>query len=98
MEALDSMGQKISEGLKVKYTGTHTIGKIEKIISKNGFFWIKIDTTSLYYRSDYVEIIEGKKDYERINKKQKTLKSGKFKVKVPVVISDTTDGPGVGGG
>lgn len=98
MEALDSRGQKISEGLKVKYTRTHTIGKIEKIISKNGVFWIKIDATNLYYRSDYVEIVEGKEEYERSNKKQKTLKLEKFKVKVPVMISDTTDGPGVGGG
>lgn len=98
MEALDSRGQKISEGLKVKYTRTHTVGKIEKIISKNGVFWIKIDATNLYYRSDYVEIVEGKEEYERSNKKQKTLKLEKFKVKVPVMISDTTDGPGVGGG
>lgn len=97
MEALDSRGNKISEGLRVKYNGTHTIGKIDKIISKNGVFWIKIDTTNLYYRSDYVEIVEGKEDYERSNKKHKIKKAG-FEVEIPVVISDATDGPGVGGG
>lgn len=97
MEALDSRGQKISKGLKVKYTRTHTIGKIEKIISKNGAFWIKIDTTRLYYRSDYVEIIEGKEDYVKLSKKQKIKKTG-FEVEIPVVISDTNDGPGIGGG
>jgi hypothetical protein len=97
MEALDSRGQKISEGLKVKYTRTHTIGKVEKIISKNGVFWIKIDATNLYYRSDYVEIVEGKEEYERSNKRQKIKKAG-FEVEIPVVISDTNDGPGIGGG
>lgn len=97
MEALDSRGNKVSEGLRVKYTGTHTIGKIDKIISKNGVFWIKIDTTNLYYRSDYVEIVEGKEGYVKSNKRQK-IKKEQFKVKIPVVISDTTDGPGVGGG
>ena len=97
MEALDSKGQKISEGLQVKYTGTHTIGKIDKIVSKNGVFWIKIDSTNLYYRSDYVEVVEGKEDYFKSNKRQ-IIKKEQFKVKIPVEISDTTDGPGVGGG
>lgn len=97
MEALDSKGQKLSKGLRVKYTGTHTIGKIDKIISKKGAFWIKIDTTSLYYRSDYIEAVEGKEEYIKPNKRHK-IKKEQFEVEIPVVISDTSDGPGIGGG
>lgn len=97
MEAFDSTGQEISEGFRVKYTRTHTTGKVNEIVFKNGYTWIKIDSTNLYYRNDYIELIEDKFEHKKPNKSQK-LKSEQFKIKIPVEISDSTDGPGVGGG
>ncbi len=99
METLDSNGKQINQGLMVKYTRTHTVGKVDKIISKNGAFWVKIDTSGLYYRSEYIEVVEGKDAYIK-PKKSKKLKneSEKFNIEIPVKISDVTDGPGVGGG
>lgn len=99
METLDSNGKKINQGIMVKYTRTHTVGRVDKIISENGAFWVKIDTSGLYYRSEYIEVIEGNNAYIERNKLNKLKnKSEKFEIEIPVEISDTTDGPGVGGG
>jgi len=99
METLDSNGKQISPGLMVKYTRTHTVGKVDKIKSENGSVWIKIDKSGLYYRSEYIEVVEGKDAYinqKKLNKSKN--KPNKFDIEIPVEISDTTDGPGVGGG
>lgn len=97
MEILDINGKKIREGLYVKYTGTHTIGKVDKIRLKKEMAWIRLDSNGLYYRNDYIEVIDGKNSY--INpKKVNRAKSEKFDIQIPVEISDSTDGPGVGGG
>ncbi len=99
MDILDIHGKQIREGLRVKYTGTHTIGKVNEILIKNGAAWIKLDSNGLYYRSDYVEVIEGKNGYIKPKKLNSTKsKSEKFDIEIPVEISDSTDGPGVGGG
>lgn len=99
METLDSNGKKINQGLMVKYTRTHTVGRVDKIKSENGAFWIKIDTSGLYYKSEYIEVIEGNNTYIERNKPNKPKnKLEKFEIEIPVEISDTTDGPGVGGG
>ena len=97
MDILDVNGNKIRKGLHVKYTGTHTIGRVEKILVREEIVWIKLDSSGLYYRSDYIEIISSKKDYIKQNKPKK-VKSEKFNIEIPVEISDSTDGPGVGGG
>ena len=99
MKINDLNGNKIKIGLQVKYSGTHTIGKVEKIIFKENIAWIKLDSADLYYRSDYIEVIEGKNLFTRSKKVRKTqLKPDQFKIEIPVEISDTTDGPGIGGG
>ncbi|HML05304.1 MAG TPA: DUF2098 family protein [Methanobacterium sp.] len=99
MDVLDVNGNKICSGLYVKYIGTHTIGKVDKIVIKNEIPWIKLDSSGLYYRSDYIEIIEDKKHFIKQNKPRKIKsKPEKFDIKIPVEISDTTDGPGIGGG
>ena len=96
MEVLDVNGKKIKSGLRVKYIGTHTTGKIDKILIKENIAWIKLDSSGLYYRSEYIEVIE---DNEILNpKKKKNSKSEKFKVRSPTEISDPEDGPGYGGG
>lgn len=98
MKVTDYNGIEISIGLQVKYIGTHTIGKVEKILIKEGLAWIKLDSNGLYYRNDYIEVIEGKKGYIKQKSKRLKLKSGHFNIEIPVEISDTTDGPGIGGG
>ncbi len=96
---MDLNGKEINKGIQVKYMGTHTIGIVEKIIIKEGIAWIKLDINSLYYRSDYIEVIEGNKWYVKSKKaKRQKLRSGHFEIEIPVEISDTTDGPGIGGG
>ncbi len=83
----------------VKYTRTHTLGKVDKLKSENGAVWVKIDTSGLYYKSEYIEVVEGKDAYKNRNKPNKSKNNQKeFNIEIPVVISDTNDGPGVGGG
>jgi hypothetical protein len=98
MEVLDVNGKKISNGLQVKYIGTHTLGKVDKILIKEEIAWIKLDSSGLYYRSDYIAVIEGKNAPINPKSNRRKSKSRQFKVKIPVEISDTNDGPGVGGG
>ena len=97
MEVLDINGKQIHKGLRVKYIRTHTAGNVDNILIKEDSVWVKLDSNGLYYRSDYIEVIEG----NRIHIKQnnvKSSKSKKFKVRNPIEISDPEDGPGYGGG
>lgn len=98
MEVLDVNGKQISNGLQVKYIGTHTVGKVDKILIKEEIAWIKLDSNGLYYRSEYIEVIGGNGIIKQDKPKKIKSKSEKFKIEIPVEISDTTDGPGVGGG
>jgi hypothetical protein len=98
MEVLDINGKKISNGLYVKYIGTHTVGKVDNILIRDEIAWIKLDSSGLYYRSDYIEVIESNGIIKQDKPKKIKSKSEKFKIEIPVEISDTTDGPGVGGG
>jgi hypothetical protein len=97
MEILDVNGKHICNGLRVKYIRTHTVGKVDKILIKENIAWIMLDSNWLYYRSDYIEVIEGNETDIKPKKRQK-LKLGKFKVATPTEISDNADGPGYGGG
>jgi hypothetical protein len=97
MEILDVNGKHICKGLQVKYIRTHTAGKVTDILIKEDTAWIKLDSNGLYYRSEYIEVIEDNETYIRPKKKQK-LKIEKFKVTTPTEISDHADGPGYGGG
>ena len=98
MKIIDFNGIEIIKGVLVKYTGTHTIGKVEKIISHDGLAWVKLDSNGLYYRIDYIEVIEGNKGFLKKKTKRSKLKSEHFNIEVPVEISETSDGPGIGGG
>jgi hypothetical protein len=97
MEVLDVNGKQICKGLRVKYIRTHTMGKVTNILIKDNFAWIKLDSNGLYYRSDYIEVIENIEADKR-PKMKKSIKSEKFKVTTPTEISDPADGPGYGGG
>jgi len=101
---LDSHGNPLSVGNEVLYLGTHTYGKVEKISIKNGINWVKIDTTGLYYRSEYLELAKRPKsvNQKNISKKEqimrKITRSKHITLTNKAKISDHPDGPGYGGG
>ena len=97
MEIRDINGKQICSGLHVKYIRTHTTGNVNDILVKEDTVWIKLDSTNLYYSADYIEVIENDA-YIKLDKNKKRVKSGKFGVTNPAVISDHADGPGYGGG
>ena len=99
MEAKDFRQRIIKLGSNVKYLGTRTTGRVQQITVKGEHAWIKMDSTGLFYRSDYLILIDGDMD---LNKKSKELTPGekvkKLKRISPTEISDHGDGPGYGGG
>jgi len=58
MESLDSCGKPIEKGSYVIYNGTGTIGKIVDIKSENNESWIKVDSTDLWYNSQFIQAID----------------------------------------
>jgi hypothetical protein len=103
MEARDFRNRIILEGSLVRYLGTLTTGMVEEVKIQKDLAWIKIDSTGLFYRSDYLEVFEAKSD---VNKKSKAVKETKHKIPLSrslkkiaaTEISDHNDGPGYGGG
>ena len=97
MEIRDINGKQICIGLQVKYIRTHTTGNVNDILV-NDNVWIKLDSSGLYYRADYIGVIKNNDAYIKLDKKKKRVKPGKFGITNPAVISDHADGPGYGGG
>ena len=101
MKIIDHQGNIITEGTTLKYLGTRTKGKVDKICFKEKNIWIRLDTTGLYYRLDYLMVVEPEED-----KNKTTRKSNKEKILQKLhhtsyknyEISSDSDGPGVGGG
>jgi len=58
MESLDSCVKPIEKGSYVIYNGTGTIGKIIDIKSENNESWIKVDSTDLWYNSQFIQAID----------------------------------------
>lgn len=79
------------QNMQVRYVRTHTTGKVNDILVKEDVAWIKLDSNGLYYRSDYIEVIEDIEIHIKPNKKR--VKSEKFGVANPTAISDHADGP-----
>ncbi len=101
MDLKDSNGQKITEGTTLKYLGTSTKGKADKICSIENNTWIRLDSTGLYYRLDYLMVIEEEENKRRTFKKsnkEKILQKLKSTSHKNYEISSDSDGPGVGGG
>ncbi|HEY0196504.1 MAG TPA: DUF2098 family protein [Methanobacterium sp.] len=101
MEITDHHGKKITEGTTLKYIGTRTRGKADKICFRENNIWIRLDTTGLYYRLDYLMVIkpeEKKKITIKISKKEKILQELQQTSHKNYEISKDSDGPGVGGG
>jgi len=101
MDITDHRGNKISEGTTLKYLGTRTKGKADKICFKESNTWIRPDTTGLYYRLDYLMVIKPEKEKKRANrksKKEKILQELHQTSHHNYEISRDSDGAGVGGG
>ena len=102
LEVRDHLGQEIREGTTLKYLGTRTQGKVEKICKKENNTWIKLDTTGLYYRLDYLMVIDPEvnphKKTTRKSQKEKIIQKLKKTYNKNYEISSESDGPGVGGG
>ena len=98
-EAKDIREQIIQKGSHVKYLGTRTKGRVQQIMVEGEYAWIKMDSTGLLYRSDYLMVVDEDFDLKTDNKELKTReKIDKLKRIVPTEISDHGDGPGYGGG
>jgi hypothetical protein len=71
-------------GSHARYTGTGSAGEIIDIKTDEEGIWAKIDTTELWYNSQFLEVID-ENEYQRIKHKEKEL-SGKEKVKKDVSL------------
>ncbi len=101
MEIKDHRGNKIREGTTLKYLGTRTKGKADRICFKEDNTWIRLDTTGLYYRLDYLTVVKPdviKNKTSRKSSKDKILQKLQLTSHKNYEISSDSDGPGVGGG
>jgi hypothetical protein len=102
MEIWDVRNKMITKGAMVRYVGTHTRGKVDRIRIKNGVHWMRIDSTGLYYRAEYLEVIdwvENKKELKSHREVNRNIALSKgLKRATSTQISDHPDGPGYGGG
>ncbi|HEY0196358.1 MAG TPA: DUF2098 domain-containing protein [Methanobacterium sp.] len=76
MEVADARGKNILKGSHVRYTGTGSAGEVLDIKTDDEGSWAKIDTTNLWYNSEFLELIN-QREYERIE-----LRGKQFKEKV----------------
>lgn len=78
LEVADAHGKNIFKGSNVRYTGTGSAGEVLDIKIDEEGNWAKMDTTNLWYNSQFLELID-QNEYQRIKRKQKQTKdlSGK---------------------
>lgn len=101
MEAKDCRNRIIEIGSTVRYIGTCSMGRADEIHVRKCETWIKLNSTGLLYRSDFLELVDQlplKEKRVEKNLKEKILQSRGLKKAVATQISDHTDGPGYGGG
>lgn len=73
MEVADARGKNILKGSHVRYTGTGSAGEVLDIKSDDEGSWAKIDTTDLWYNSEFLELIN-QREYQRIKLRGKRFK------------------------
>lgn len=73
LEVEDVRGIPIHKGVHVRYTGTGSAGEAVDFKSEDNINWVLLDTTDLWYRSDFLEVME-ETEFEKI-KNNTTLKS-----------------------
>ncbi len=102
MIARDYRNRIIEHGSFVQYIGTRTRGLVDKIFTKDTNTWIRIDSTGLFYRSDYIVLLDPEEQppekTDMMGIREKVMHSQKIRKIAPTEISDHTDGPGYGGG
>ncbi|MDO5835156.1 MAG: DUF2098 family protein [Methanobacterium sp.] len=105
MEAKDCRNRIIKIGSTVRYIGTRTVGVAAEIQVHQLLTWIKLDSSGLLYRSDYLELVDNLPLKRKLvaknhneSYKERIFSSRMFNKPAATQISDHTDGPGYGGG
>jgi hypothetical protein len=57
VEVEDVRGKPIQKGVHVRYTGTGSAGEVINFKSDDNGAWVLLDTTDLWYKSEFLEII-----------------------------------------
>ena len=65
MEVEDVRGKPIQKGFHVRYTGTGSAGEVINFKSDDNGKWVLLDTTDLWYKSEFLEII-AEKEYNKL--------------------------------
>lgn len=78
MEVKDVRGMPIHKGVHVRYTGTGSAGEALDFKSDDEGKWVLLDTTELWYNTDFLEVID-ENEYEKI--KNKTTLKGRMEQK-----------------
>lgn len=61
----DVRGKEIKQGIHVRYTGTGSTGEVIDLKSDDEEAWVLLDTTNLWYKTKFVEII-GESEYNKM--------------------------------
>lgn len=98
MEVLDACGKEIIKGSYVIYGGTGTIGKVVDVKTEDKDTWAKVDSTELWYNSNYLQAVdktEAKKVERKVEDiKEKVKKRGKLVGEDVDMSSELCDGGG----
>jgi hypothetical protein len=65
---MDATGKSILVGSHVRYTGTGSAGEVLDVKEDNEGTWAQVDTTKLWYNSEFLELIN-QNEYERIRRR-----------------------------
>lgn len=65
MKVDDVRGKPILKGVHVRYTGTGSAGEAVDFKSDDNGTWVLLDTTDLWYKTEFVEVI-GETEYNKI--------------------------------
>ncbi len=57
---LDARGIEIPLNSHIRYVETGTIGEVVDTRKYNGYGWVKIEKTNMWYRADLVELLDDK--------------------------------------
>jgi len=86
MEATDAINKTILKGSHVRYTGTGSAGEVLDVRSDEQGTWAKMDTTELWYNSEFLELID-EQEYRRIKLKEQRLSGAEKADKVKKSVS-----------
>jgi hypothetical protein len=65
VEVEDVRGKPIQKGVHVRYTGTGSAGEAVDFKSDDTGTWVLLDTTDLWYKTKFVEVI-GESEYNKM--------------------------------